>query len=172
VPEPQRRPRRYLLFGAGLVVLVVLVVLIVVVFGQRDDSQLPKLRLASEKLTAPSGWTYMGRSEEPGSGRMCFVSCPHAAVTLLFRVGDAPGSACATIRAEVERQVGPTRADPSAACGWSAPIPGAGASSFISASTISAAELRSAPTLFPGLAPLSPTDSATYLTVRLSGGPA
>ena len=139
--------------------------------GATGQQPTPHAAAASERLTTPPTWTNMGEFEEPGSSRMCIVSCPHAAVTLMFRAGGQPGSACETIREQVDEHIAPTHADPYAPCGWRAPVPGAGSSATVTAATVSAAELRDAPTIYPGLAPISPTDDATYVTVFFSGGP-
>ena len=138
--------------GAGFV-LILIAIAIVVVLGRRDNSQLPKLRRASEQLTVPATWTMTARVEEPGSSRLCIISCPHASITLDFRVLDEPGSACATLRAIVDRDIAPTQEDPYSGCGWRAPVPGAGSSAAVWAGAF-----RSAP-------------NSTDVTVWFSGVP-
>ena len=158
---PAHRPRRRAWVGAawvgGGLVLVLIAIAIVVIGGRSDYSQLPKLRRASERLTVPSTWTLVQRNEEPGSGWLCTISCPHAEVDLDFRVHGEPShsSVCATLRAIVDRDIAPTQATHYADCGWSAPVPEAGSRAIVTA----------------GAAPACDASRLTCVFVRFSGGP-
>jgi hypothetical protein len=68
-----------------------------------------RARRAADRLTTPSGWKFVGRFEESGSGFLCVVSCFHPGVTKVYRTTASPREACAAARAQVSREVAPAR---------------------------------------------------------------
>jgi hypothetical protein len=176
--HPKAASRRSAFRTAWTVVFVVLVMVssAVVVGGvayvRHYDGQVKKVRAASKALTPPAHWTDLGRFEDSDSGPFCVISCPRMTVTIVYRDGATSGEACDTIRAQIERDIGPTRPDAGTFCGWRARIPGAGSGASVWAGTLSAEELRrSQPTTFPWLPPISASDDATYVAVYVSAGP-
>lgn len=157
---PSHPPRRrawvvVALVGGGLA-LVLTAIAIVVVLGRTDNSQLPKLRRVSERLAVPATWTLVRRGEEPGSSRLCIISCPHAEIDLDFRVPGEPshGSVCAALRAIVDRDIAPTQTY-HADCGWRAPVAEAGSRAMVTA----------------GAAHACDSGGLTCVWVSFSGGP-
>src|SRR5258708_6198097 len=175
--DGRSRPRRGRLAKAWKVTLVVVAVLGVtvliggVVYVGRHHDQMTRVRRVSQALTTPASWTFTGRYEDPDSGPFCMISCPRLTITIIFRDGSSAAAACETIRAQIERQVAPTHADPSASCGWRASVPGAGSRASVSAGTMSATELLPSPRPFPWLHSVSPSDQATHAAPHFSGVP-
>src|SRR5262249_38583558 len=103
-PSTSRRwgTRRVLILVIGaVVVLIAAVVSVGIMSAHRQEQREDALRHTAKRFTAPTRWNLVARTEEPGSPLLCVVSCPHVAVTLLFRTNDATrADACATIRAE------------------------------------------------------------------------
>lgn len=159
----------------AFVVLVVLALCLVVggvAYVHHYNENVKTVRAASKDLTPPPHWTYLGRFEDSDSGPFCVVSCPRMSVTIFYRDGANAGEACETIRAQVERDIGPTHPDAGTFCGWRARIPGAGSAASVWAGTLPAEELRrSQPSEFPWLHPISANDDATYVAVYVSAGP-
>jgi hypothetical protein len=138
-------------------------------FGPRTDAT--GLKKRSEQLTAPPGWSLLGRFSEAGSSSACIVSCPRARVTVVFGAPLAPDQSCRAVRAQVARQVGPITPDPTdPGCGWRTAIPSVGKDAYVRAGAETADVLRTWASLpWPGKVDLN--RSATYVWAIFSAGP-
>lgn len=130
-----------------------------------------RLRRAADRLTTPSGWTFIGSYQESGSGFPCFISCFHPGVTKVYRTSAPPPEACAVARAQVSREVASAEhTSYDSNCGWRAPIASVGSRATVGAGAQTASVLRawrSPP--WPGR--IDATAGGTYVWVYFSGGP-
>jgi hypothetical protein len=101
----------------------------------RHAHEAERVQQAADRLTVPDDWTYLGEVREHGSPFLCFVSCPHPAVTKRYRAPISPDEACAEIKARVTALFArPRRESWAGGCGWRAPLHSVGDGADIGAS--------------------------------------
>jgi hypothetical protein len=131
----KRRRRRRIVFLVVDVVVIVAVVAVVRLY-QDTNRMRDRARAQAERFTEPEDWGRVGAVQE--GSNWCVLACESPRSTAVYRAYlTTPAEACATLRAEVERQIGPTTtpAHPNGGgrgwCEWQAKAPAIGSHAFV-----------------------------------------